>query len=231
LYFPHQQSELILYKATVLAVSVFSDDPKLYGARPFVISGTCKREDVPSQTLLLKNACEVLSAKSPNIGRRLYSLASDGDAKRRRATALLTLISEVMHDSPLREKLGFMSLFNYLSGEDDLTGDIDYKHILKRLRNTLLQLKCMTLDGVVLTPQLIKAHLLKASALDKRGINALLSPKDKQDVKLMYDLLTSIACLPNADATNSPAEQQTRGLLCCSESCMLIFLRHTPMWI
>jgi hypothetical protein len=71
----------------------------------------------------------------------------------------------------------------------------------------------MTLDGVVLTPQLIKAHLLNASTLDERGINALLSPKDKQDVKLMYDLLTSIACLHDANATNSPAEQQTWGLL------------------
>lgn len=212
LHFSHQQSELVLYKATVLAVSVFSDDPRLYGARPFVISGTCKREEVPSQTLL-KNACEALSAKSPDICRRLYSLASDGDTKRRRATALLTLISKVMSDSPLHEKLGIMSLFNYLCGKNDLTGDIDYKHILKRLRNTLLRLKCMTLDGVVLTPQLIKAHLLNASMLDERGINALLSPKDKQDVKLMYDLLTSIACLPDADATNSPAEQQTRGLL------------------
>jgi len=138
LHFSYQQSELILYKATVLAVSVFSDDPKLYGARPFVISGTCKREEVPSQTLLLKNACKALSAKSPDIGQRLYSLTSDGDAKRRRATALLTLISEVMPNSPLHEKLGIMSLFNYLCGEDDLTGDIDYKHILKRLRNTLL---------------------------------------------------------------------------------------------
>ena len=167
LHFSYQQIELILYKATVLAISVFSDDPKLYGARPFVISGTCKREEMPSQTLLLKNACEALSAKSPNICRRLYSLASDGDAKRRRATALLTLISEVMPDSPLHEKLGIMSLFNYLCGEDDLTGDIDYKHILKRLRNTLLRLKCMTLDGVVLTPQLIKAHLLNASMLDE----------------------------------------------------------------
>ena len=29
----------------------------------------------------------------------------------------------------------------------------------------------------------------------------------------MYDLLTSIACLPDGDATNSPAEQQTRDLL------------------
>ena len=71
----------------------------------------------------------------------------------------------------------------------------------------------MTLDGVVLTPQLIKAHLLNASMLDERGINALLSPKDKQDIKLMYDLLTSIACLPDTNATNSPAEQQTQGLL------------------
>ena len=133
--------------------------------------------------------------------------------------ALLTLVSEVMPDSPLREKLGIMSLFNYLCGEDDLTGDIDYKHILKRLQNTLLQLKCMTLDGVVLTPQLIKAHL-NASTLDKRGINALSSPKDKQDVKLMYDLLL-VSLMPMLQT-----HQQSNKLgvcLCCLESFMCIF--------
>jgi hypothetical protein len=43
----------------------------------------------------------------------------------------------------------------------------------------------MTLDGVVLTAQLLKRHLLKQGLKNERGINALLSPKDKQDVKLM----------------------------------------------
>ena len=71
----------------------------------------------------------------------------------------------------------------------------------------------MTLDGVVLTPQLLKRHLLKQGLKDERGINALLSPKDKQDVKLMYDLLSSIATLPPPSQDDSPSEQQSRNIL------------------
>jgi hypothetical protein len=116
-----------------LAVTIFSDDPHLYGARPFVISGTCKREEIPNQKQLLKNACDALSQKADDIGRRLYSIASDGDPRRRRATALLTLIHNLAPDSELRAQLGNLALFNYICGIDDETADIDYKHILKRL--------------------------------------------------------------------------------------------------
>ena len=196
-----------------MAVTIFSDDPHLYGARPFVISGTCKREEILNQKQLLKNACNALSQKADDIGRRLYSIASDGDPRRRRATALLTLIHNLGPDSELRAQLGNLALFNYICRIDDETADIDYKHILKRLRNTLLRLKCITLGGVVLTAQLLKRHLLKQGLKDERGINALLSPKDKQDVKLMYDLLSSIAILPPALDTDSPSEQQSRKIL------------------
>jgi hypothetical protein len=55
-------------KATVLAVSVFLSDPHLYGACPFVISGTCKREEVSSQKELLQNACRALARKINDIG-------------------------------------------------------------------------------------------------------------------------------------------------------------------
>ncbi|KIM80525.1 hypothetical protein PILCRDRAFT_822243 [Piloderma croceum F 1598] len=64
----------------------------------------------------------------------------------------------------------------------------------------------MTLDGAVLTPQLLKRHLLKHGLKDERGINALLSLKDKQDVKLRYDLLSSIATLPPPSREDSPTQ-------------------------
>lgn len=123
------------------------------------------------------------------------------------------MIANLPGVSELHEKLGDMVLFNYLCGDEEITGDIDYKHILNRLHNTLLWLKCMTLDGVVLTPQVIKAHLLKAGIKDKYATNFLLSPADKQDVKLMYDLLTSIAMLPPCTPDDPVGEQQSRSIL------------------
>jgi hypothetical protein len=50
-----------------------------------------------------------------------------------------------------------------------MTADINYKHLLKWLRNTLLHLKCITLDGVVLTPQLLKCHLMTLGIKDEQG--------------------------------------------------------------
>jgi hypothetical protein len=147
---------------------------------------------------------EMLTTLAVNF---IHSIASDGDSWRRKAMAMLTLIHEPKLDSYLQKQLGELGLFNYLCGSAEETADIDYKHILKCLWNTLLQLKCMALDGVVLTPQLLKWHLLKQGLKDEHGINALLLPKDKQDVKLMYDLLSSIATLPPPLDTDSPSEQ------------------------
>ena len=120
-------------QATVLAVSIFSNDPHLYGACPFGISGTCKQEEVPSQKELLQNACRVLAQKIDDIGCQRYSTASDGDSRRRRATSMLTLICELERDLDLRNQLGDLALFNFLCGVDDETADIEYKHILKHL--------------------------------------------------------------------------------------------------
>src|ERR1700691_5414971 len=132
---------LIICQATVLAVGIFSDDPHLYSVRPFGISGTCKREDVPSQKQLLESACEALSQKASDIGGHLYSLASDGDSRRRRATVMLTMNSKLAPDSKLQALLGDLELLNCLCGLDDETADFEYKQLLKRLRNTLLWLK------------------------------------------------------------------------------------------
>ena len=98
---------------------------------------------------------------------------------------MLTMISKIAADSQLQANLGDLELFDYRCGSDEETADFEYKHLLKRLRNTLLRMKCTTLDGVVLTTQLLKSHLLELGTKDVDGINALLSPKDKQDVKLI----------------------------------------------
>jgi hypothetical protein len=123
------------------------------------------------------------------------------------------MTSELAPHSKLQSILEDLKLFNYLCKPDNVIADFEYKHVLKRLQNMLLQLKCTTLGSVVLTPQLLKNHLLQHILKDERGVNALLSPKDKQDVKLMYDLLSSVATLPPAPPSSLPAEQKTRDTL------------------
>jgi hypothetical protein len=65
----------------------------------------------------------------------------------------------------------------------------------------------------VTTSQLLNQHLLKQGLKDECGINALLSLKDKQDIKLMYNLLSSITILPPALDTDLPSKQQSRKIL------------------
>lgn len=79
-------------QATVMAVTrshFFKlDVPKAYSAHPFIISGSCKHEDVTSQRTLLETAVAVLQAdKKDDIGGRPYCITSDGDARCRRYTA------------------------------------------------------------------------------------------------------------------------------------------------
>ncbi|KAJ7811049.1 hypothetical protein B0H14DRAFT_3755845 [Mycena olivaceomarginata] len=111
------------------------------------------------------------------------------------------------------QKIGDLPLFDYHCGDNDITGNIDYKHVCKRLRNSLIRQLASTIDGVVLTPQLIKQHLLRDSHHSAHHITGILNPNDRQNVKLMYDLLSSIAVLPAPKETDSPVFKNNRRVL------------------
>ncbi|KAJ7303109.1 hypothetical protein DFH08DRAFT_825958 [Mycena albidolilacea] len=165
------------------------------------------------QRRLLCAALNTANIRASRIGGRAYCISSDGDGKRRAATLLFTFIRELDRNGPLFKKLGELPLFDYHCGEDDITGNIDYKHTCKRLRSSLIRQIASTIDGVVLTRQLIKQHLLRKSRHNFHHISGLLNPNDRQNVKYMYDLLSSIAVLPEAKETHSPAFKNTRRVL------------------
>jgi hypothetical protein len=94
-------------------------------------------------------------------------------------------------------------MFNLLCGSDDLNADLDWKHVLKRFRNTLLQLKGTMIDNMVITATILKAHL-KLNRMDASAATFILTPNDKQDVILMIQLLNGLACLPPATKNDDP---------------------------
>ncbi|KAJ6596569.1 hypothetical protein B0H10DRAFT_2327052 [Mycena sp. CBHHK59/15] len=200
-------------EATVAAITSFSDVPIRNVAHPFIVAPTCKRESTNDQRILLEAACDAANAKAEHIGGRLYCMSSDGDNRRRNATIFFTFDREVDRDGPLFQKLGDLPLFDYHCGLGDLTGNIDIKHILKRLRNTLIRLLASTIDGVVFLRELIKQHLLRDSRHSAQHIDKLLNPNDRQNVKLMYDLMSAIAVLPEAKETDTPTFKNTRRIL------------------
>jgi hypothetical protein len=127
------------------SVKCSTDDPKAYGACPFVISRTCKHEDVVSQKNLIERASHDLIDSQAVHRRHLYCISSDGDSRCRRAMALLTLTRSLPPTSPIFPVLLSLRLFNLLCGNDDLNGEVDWKHVLKRFCNGLLRLKRLPL--------------------------------------------------------------------------------------
>ncbi|KAF7970371.1 hypothetical protein HWV62_24292 [Athelia sp. TMB] len=204
-------------EATVVAASLLVDDSKAYGARPFLILGTCKRETVSEQSELLQSASQSLQSHPTLKNCRLYCIGTDGDARRRRALVPLTLVRPLPPVSPIFSRLSPLSLFNLLCGLDDLTSDPDWKHILKRFRNTLLRLQGIKIDGTLITASIIEAHLIQGG-MSESAARAVLSPNDKQDVVLMIQLLDTIAQLPEepttpANAPNFATMQESRRIL------------------
>src|ERR1700691_1075686 len=97
------------------------------------MSGSCKCEDVSSQQQLLETAQTELQEKVQDIRRQMYTITSDGDSHCHPTTCLITLVHQLEPHSLLFQKLGQLHLFNYVCGSHNLTGDIEYKHLIKQL--------------------------------------------------------------------------------------------------
>ncbi len=91
---------------------------------------------------------------------------------------------------------------DYFVGPDDITADKDYKHVFKRLRNTILYDNGCVVCGVHLMCAVIHQHF-KDSGLTDTHINHVLNPTDKQDVVLAYKLLKDLWSLPVANPDSS----------------------------
>lgn len=101
---------------------------------------------------------------------------------------------------------------NFRVGPDDLTCDIDYKHVFKRLRNTLLRANGTTVNGIQITPSVLRVHLL-ASGLSETSADALLNPRDRQNVPNVYRLLATIMKLPDTAEDASDTTRLSRRAL------------------
>lgn len=99
-----------------------------------------------------------------------------------------------------------------MCGENDITADFDWKHVLKRFRNTLLRLKGIEIDGVAISTSIIKAHLV-SNGMSSYEAEELLDPDDKQDVVLMTKLLLAISLLPDATDEDRLLSKSTRRVL------------------
>ncbi|KAJ7737509.1 hypothetical protein B0H16DRAFT_1762357 [Mycena metata] len=189
-------------EATVAAFGALSKDPRVYSPRPCLISGTDKHETGAEHSKLLKKLMDAgyNKRKRGNITYRTICISSDGEAKRGLAMVLQTMTRTLSADHPTPETsiyplLSPLELMNFRVGEDDITCDKDYRHVVKTLRNLLMRLRGVKVAGCVITPAIIKQHL-RANGHSQEQVNSFLNPNDKQDVLLGYQLLKALWSLP-----------------------------------
>jgi hypothetical protein len=94
-----------------------------------------------------------------------------------------------------------LQLLNLYVGDDDLTCDKDWKHVFKRWRNLLLRQRGVVVNGLRITPDIIRDQF-KSAGLSADHIRSLFNPEDQQDVKLAFDMLKDIWNLSRS-STNS----------------------------
>jgi hypothetical protein len=187
---------------TVGALAVLSPLAQLYSTRPILVSGSCKHEAASDHVLLIQAVVDAANAKKATTGLRVISLASDGESRRGKALATLTFVALLAATSLIYEHLVHLDLMDLFVGVDDITADKDYKHVFKRLRNTLLREKGSVVLGIKLTHGLICRHLQDCGHHSEH-ISHILDPTDKQDVDLAYNLLKDLWLLPPADPGTS----------------------------
>lgn len=184
------------WQATVGAIGLLCNNSRFYSAKPFLISGSCKKESAEDHATLIQTALDALKGVNALSNARVVSIASDGEARRGKALVLLTFKQMLSPSSPIHPWLSACTLLDLHVGDDDITCDKDWKHVgAKRPRNALLREKGLLVHGTWITPTLLRSHLLEAGHKSQH-VHAMLNPNDKQDVLLAYTLLRDVWSLP-----------------------------------
>ncbi|TRM59533.1 hypothetical protein BD626DRAFT_633076 [Schizophyllum amplum] len=189
-----------------------------YGARPIIISPTCKHGLVSDSVQLLMSGIRAwqLSPFGERASGPLWYLTSDGDATRRNAMYKICMRKPLDPKGELYRRLRGCVGLNLWVGEGDLTMDFDYKHIFKRICTLLCSKDGLSIDKVVINKELLSIWLEKLTGYDwsEASIHALLHPKDAQDVPRAIKLLSRVAELRHLDtSTFTPSEKNTHRVL------------------
>ena len=163
---------------------------------------SCKHETAEDHATLLQAIVDTTNDNQKLTRLRVVSLASDGESRCGKALAKLTYVAPLAPSSPIYDQLVHLNLMDYFVGPDNITADKDYKHVFKRLRNTILRENGSLICGVHIMRAVIRKHL-KDSGFTDTHINHVLDPTDKQDVMLAYSLLKDLWSLPMANPVSS----------------------------
>ncbi|KAG9089573.1 hypothetical protein FRC06_001483, partial [Ceratobasidium sp. 370] len=179
-------------EATVVAVAPFSEQG--YSPKVILISGTCKTETVKDQRSLICLSIQAWN-QSPYgqsaLG-NLWSIATDGDARRRQAIHSICMSQPLSPTSPIYEELCHLDLLNLMCGEGEITHDGDFKHGEKRLASALRSGDGVFIKHTHLSPMVIKQYLRHLSNITPSHLDSLFDNSDRQDVPKAHALMKAI---------------------------------------
>jgi hypothetical protein len=171
-----------------------------------LVYGDCKQESGLEHIQLIKTAFDA----SQKMCLHTVSIASNGESRRGLALVQFTFKRKLSPDSPIYDQLACLPMMNLKVGDDDVTADKDYKHIFKHIRNLVLYDAGLWLLGCHLKPPVFLTHM-HAQGVTMQHTSYLLNPEDRQDVKLVYDLLHKIWSLLEAPSGSFVGFQSNRA--------------------
>jgi hypothetical protein len=118
----------------VFVAAFARNDGKDYGARPVLIMPTCKQGTFRDPARLIEKLLQAwrLSPYGEVLHGPVWSIASDGDPKRRPALFLHCSVHSLTLQHGLWKHLGTLIGLNLFTGPNGETQDLDYKHCFKR---------------------------------------------------------------------------------------------------
>ncbi|KAI0748796.1 hypothetical protein BC629DRAFT_1243540, partial [Irpex lacteus] len=218
-------------EASVIAVGSFGT--QIRGVFPILVSPTCKSETSSESVQLLTTVFEAWNTTAAARFGPIWSFASDGDANRRALVYQLFMKHTVDVDHVLYKYVGRLQGLNLQVGDGDITGDFDWKHLLKRIGRLLRTLEGVTVGRTIINFESIQRHLRRNPRLSEHDVRRLTNPSDSQDVPRAIEFIDAIhdlAALPTDDC--SPAELQELPIIAVVAEMFTSFLDAfvTPDW-
>ncbi|KAJ7659168.1 hypothetical protein DFH06DRAFT_1406208 [Mycena polygramma] len=206
-----------------------------YGAKPIYMGPTCKKGSWKDMLRTMLTAAEAWKRSPDGEARHgpLFDVASDGCPKRRIAMFIMCMHSEILPGNPLYEFIKNLDGLNRRVGFNNISGDWDYRHDIKRNCTLICSPEGMVVNNVCINRDLLLGWLERLPETDwtetsihtllnpKEGqpvetsIRALLNPKDGQNVTRAVKLLSSVAALRKLDSDDfDPSEAAEFEALC-----------------
>ena len=117
-------------EASVIAVGSYG--VAVRGVFPILVSPTCKTEAPHDSAALLRTVFHAWRKSVASQLGPIWSFASDGDAGRRAMVYSMFMKHSIETRHSLYKYVGHLPGFNRQVGDNDVTGDFDWKHELKR---------------------------------------------------------------------------------------------------